>query len=89
MPYVNIKITKDGVTPNQKAELIAGATELLVRVLDKNPATTFVVIDEVETEDWGIGGVTVAEYRAPSAARRHGSSGDAVARPVRPLANGN
>ena len=63
MPYVNIKITREGVTPEQKARLIQGVTELLVQVLDKNPATTFVVIDEVATEDWGIGGLPVDEYR--------------------------
>ena len=63
MPYVNIKITREGATPAQKAELISGVTDLLVRVLDKNPATTFVVIDEVAMEDWGIGGLPVAEYR--------------------------
>lgn len=64
MPYVNMKITREGVTREQKAELIAGVTDLLVRVLNKNPATTFVVIDEVEMEDWGIGGLPVEEYRA-------------------------
>lgn len=64
MPYVNIKITREGATPAQKAELIAGVTELLQRVLDKNPATTVVVIDEVALEDWGIGGLPVEEYRA-------------------------
>jgi 4-oxalocrotonate tautomerase len=63
MPYVNIKITREGATPAQKAELISGVTDLLVRVLDKNPATTFVVIDEVAMEDWGIGGLPVAQYR--------------------------
>jgi 4-oxalocrotonate tautomerase len=63
MPYVNIKITNEGATPEQKAELIAGTTKLLADVLDKNPATTFVVIDEVEMEHWGIGGLPVAEYR--------------------------
>jgi len=63
MPYVNIKITREGVTPEQKATLIKGVTDLLVAILDKNPATTFVVIDEVEIEDWGIGGVPVEEYR--------------------------
>ena len=63
MPYVNIKITREGATPDQKAELIAGATKLLRDVLDKNPATTFVVIDEVEMEDWGISGLPVEEYR--------------------------
>lgn len=64
MPYVNIKITREGATPAQKAELIAGVTDLLVRVLDKSPATTFVVIDEVTMEDWGIGGLPVQDYRA-------------------------
>ncbi len=63
MPYVNIKVTREGVTPNQKAELIGGVTDLLVRVLDKAPATTFVVIDEVALEDWGIGGLPVEQYR--------------------------
>ena len=63
MPYVNIKITKDGATAEQKAELIKGATELLVRVLNKNPATTVVVIDEVDTDNWGIGGETITTLR--------------------------
>jgi len=57
MPYVNVKITEDGATPSQKAELIGDITESLVRVLGKDPATTFVVIDEVAREDWGIGGL--------------------------------
>jgi 4-oxalocrotonate tautomerase len=63
MPYVNIKITREGVTPEQKAELIKGTTDLLVKVLNKNPATTVVVINEVDMEDWGIGGLPVEEYR--------------------------
>lgn len=64
MPYVNIRVTREGVTADQKARLIKGVTELLVDVLDKSPATTFVVIDEVDMEDWGGGGLPVAEYRA-------------------------
>ncbi len=64
MPYVNIKITKEGnVTAAQKQQLIEGATELLHRVLNKNTATTVVVIDEVDTDNWGIGGVPVTELR--------------------------
>jgi len=63
MPYVNIKVTREDVTATQKAELIGGVTDLLVRVLGKNPATTFVVIDEVALENWGIGGVPVEQYR--------------------------
>ena len=64
MPYVNIKITKTGATPEQKAELIKGATELLQRVLNKNPATTFVIIEEVETDNWGVGGESVTARTA-------------------------
>jgi 4-oxalocrotonate tautomerase len=63
MPYVNIKITNENVTPEQKAELIRGVTQLLVDVLGKNPQTTVVVIDEVETDNWGIGGETVTVRR--------------------------
>jgi len=64
MPYVNIKITREGATAERKARLIAGVTELLREVLDKNPATTVVVIDEVDTDNWGIGGETVTVRRA-------------------------
>jgi 4-oxalocrotonate tautomerase len=63
MPYVNIKITNENVTPEKKAALIQGVTQLLVDVLDKNPETTVVVIDEVATDNWGIGGKTVTERR--------------------------
>jgi 4-oxalocrotonate tautomerase len=63
MPYVNIKITKEGVTPEKKAELIKGVTQVLVDVLNKNPNTTFVVIDEVDTDNWGIGGESVTVRR--------------------------
>jgi 4-oxalocrotonate tautomerase len=63
MPYVNIKITREGATAEQKAELIRGVTELLRDKLGKNPATTVVVIDEVETDNWGIGGESVTVRR--------------------------
>ena len=63
MPFVNIKITKNGATADQKAKLIEGVTQLLVDVLDKNPATTTVIIDEVDTDNWGIGGETVTSRR--------------------------
>jgi len=63
MPYVNIKITREGATAEQKAALIKGATELLRVTLGKNPATTVVVIDEVETDNWGIGGESVTVRR--------------------------
>lgn len=61
MPYVNIKIVKDIASKEQKAELIQGVTDLLQNLLDRNPATTVVVIDEVDTDNWGIGGEQVSE----------------------------
>ncbi|MBZ0331391.1 4-oxalocrotonate tautomerase family protein [Halomonas sp. ANAO-440] len=69
MPYVNIKVTReggpDGTGPSDdhKAQLIAGVTDLLARVLNKNPETTVVVIDEVDLPNWGIGGLAVPEFR--------------------------
>ncbi len=67
MPYVNIRITREGATADQKARLIRGATQLLVDVLGKNPATTVVVIDEVDTDNWGIAGETVTVLRSKAA----------------------
>jgi 4-oxalocrotonate tautomerase len=67
MPYVNIKITDEGVTKEQKAALIRGVTSLLQEVLNKNPATTVVVIDEVNTDNWGIKGEQVTELRKQAA----------------------
>ncbi len=63
MPYVNVKITREGATAEQKAAVIQGMTDVLVRVLDKDPATTVVVIDEGEMADWGIAGLPVGEFR--------------------------
>ena len=65
MPYVNIKITKDGATAEQKARVISGVTKVLVDVLAKNPQATYVVIDEVDTDNWGVGGepITVRRQR--------------------------
>ena len=70
MPYVNIRVTREGVTPEQKLQLIEGATDLLVRVLNKNPATTFVIIDEVETDNWGVARENVTTLRQREAAAR-------------------
>jgi 4-oxalocrotonate tautomerase len=64
MPYVTIQITREGnVTPEKKLALIQGATKLLVDVLDKDPAHTFVVIDEVDTDNWGVGYESVTQLR--------------------------
>ncbi|MET8775121.1 4-oxalocrotonate tautomerase family protein [Nocardia sp. NPDC004654] len=64
MPYVNIKVTDEGVTAEQKTQLIKGVTDLLREVLGKDSASTFVVIDEVPLTDWGVGGMNVADWRA-------------------------
>ena len=63
MPYVNVKITPDGATAERKARVIAGITRVLVEVLDKDPAQTMIVIDEVATDDWGIAGESVTTRR--------------------------
>jgi 4-oxalocrotonate tautomerase len=63
MPFVNIKITRDGVTAEKKAEVIRKVTQVMVDVLGKNPATTMVLIEEVETDNWGVGGETVTVRR--------------------------
>ncbi len=63
MPFVNIRITREGATKEQKEQLIKGVTDLLADVLGKNPKTTFVIIDEVDTDNWGIGGESVTEIR--------------------------
>lgn len=66
MPYVNIKVTREngqGITVDEKKQLIEGATKLLQDVLGKNPATTIVIIDEIETDNWGVAGKAVTEIR--------------------------
>ncbi len=63
MPYVKIQVTREGVTKEQKQKLIKGVTQLLVDVLNKNPQTTHVIIDEVDTDNWGVGGEQVTEIR--------------------------
>lgn len=70
MPYVNIKITREGATAEQKAELIKGTTELLARVLNKAPNTTVVVIEEVDLDNWGIGGLPVQQFRKANALKK-------------------
>ena len=65
MPYVHVRITREGDTSAaRKAEVIAGMTRVLEDVLGKDPRTTFVVIEEVELDNWGIGGLPVEEYRS-------------------------
>ena len=63
MPFVSVRITRDGVTPEQKAQVIAEITETLERVLNKRPDLTHIVIEEVDTDNWGYAGVTTTQYR--------------------------
>jgi len=63
MPMVNVKITREGATAEQKSQVMAEVTEVMARVLGKNPETTIVIIEEVETENWGIAGQPVSERR--------------------------
>jgi 4-oxalocrotonate tautomerase len=63
MPFVSVRITPDGVTREQKAQLIAEITETLERVLHKRPDLTHIVIEEVDTDNWGYAGLTTTEYR--------------------------
>lgn len=64
MPYINLKLTPDGLTPEIKSELIQAFTKTLETKLGKNPNTTIVIIDEVDTDNWGIGGMSVTQRRA-------------------------
>lgn len=63
MPFVNVRITRDGVTSEQKAQVIAEITETLERVLHKRPDLTHIVIEEIDTDNWGYAGMTTTEYR--------------------------
>jgi len=84
MPYVNVKIAREGATVEQKAALIQGVTDVLVKVLNKDPATTVVVIDEVELENWGIAGLPVEAFRRKVAVAGQVSSrpGPKLSRPL-------
>lgn len=88
MPIVTIQITREGTTPEQKAALIKGATDLLMGVLDKPPGHTFVVIQEVELEDWGVGGLPVPEYRRRASGESSRSAALQGSPPSRPEVGG-
>jgi 4-oxalocrotonate tautomerase len=86
MPYVNIKVTREGTspgatstTPEQKAALIKGVSDLLFQVLGKSPDSTFIVIDEVELENWGWGGLPVPAYRKQLVSKPIGESNTSAA----------
>lgn len=67
MPFVSLRITRDGVTPEQKTQVIAEFTETLERVLHKRPDLTHIVIEEIDTDNWGYAGITTTEYRKSQA----------------------
>lgn len=70
MPYVKIEVTREGVTREQKQTLVRGVTAMLQEVLGKDPATTFVTLEEIDTDNWGVGGELVTERRRREAAAR-------------------
>jgi threonine synthase len=90
MPYVNVQLIEPGVTPESKERLIAGITRVLMDVLDKDPESTFVVIDEVSTDNWGVGGTSVTQRRrqATGKARPRGEAERSLAVGQRLLAPG-
>ncbi|PAF49839.1 tautomerase [Helicobacter sp. 12S02232-10] len=65
MPFVNIRITKENGEPTakQKEELISGVTDLLHSVLKKNKASMVVIIDEIDTDNYGLGGKSITQVR--------------------------
>lgn len=67
MPYVNVRIL-EGATTAQKLRVIERITQVMVEELGKNPASTFVVIDDVSTDNWGHHGTSVTRLRANAAA---------------------
>ena len=71
MPYILIQVTREGLSQAQKNALIEGATDLVVRTLNKDPALTFVVIDEVDTDNWGVAGKPVTQLRAATRTGQH------------------
>ncbi|PPC73949.1 4-oxalocrotonate tautomerase [Pokkaliibacter plantistimulans] len=64
MPFVSVRITRDGVSKEQKAQVISEITDTLVRVLNKDPHLTHITIEEVDTDNWGYAGMTTTEYRS-------------------------
>jgi 4-oxalocrotonate tautomerase len=70
MPIVTIQVTREGTTPDrqsvtaeEKAALIKGVSQLLLDVLNKPLESTFVVIEEVDLDNWGWGGLPALQYR--------------------------
>ena len=76
MPIVTIQVTREATKPGahsvtaaEKAALIKGASELLLKVLNKPLDSTFVIIEEIDMDNWGVGGLPVAEFRRQRSAK--------------------
>lgn len=87
MPYVKVEITRDGVTAEQKRAVIKGITDVLVKVLDKDPAATFVVIEEIDTDNWGHKGTSVTELRKAASKPEKSAKAAKVKTAPKPKAN--
>ncbi len=62
MPYIHVRVTDNGLTEKQKSDIIKGTTDVMVDVLNKSPESTYVIIEEVSRENWGVGGMSVKDY---------------------------
>ncbi|PZM14918.1 tautomerase family protein [Rhizobium tubonense] len=74
MPIVTVQVTREGTTPDrtsvsaeEKAAIIAGVSQVMLDVLNKPLESTYVVIEEVELENWGWGGLPTVQYRKKKA----------------------
>lgn len=63
MPYIKIEVTREGVTREQKRQLIKGVTDVITHVLNKDPQLTHVVIQEIDTDNWGYAGEQTSVLR--------------------------
>jgi len=63
MPFVKIELTREGVTREQKRQIIKGVTDVLTNVLNKDPNLTHISIEEVDTDNWGYAGEQVSVLR--------------------------
>jgi 4-oxalocrotonate tautomerase len=74
MPIVTVQVTREGttadrssVTAEEKASIIAGVSQVMLDVLNKPLESTYVVIEEVELDNWGWGGLPTVQYRKKKA----------------------
>jgi 4-oxalocrotonate tautomerase len=64
MPYVNVKIGRGPISAEQKQTVISGITQVIAQELGKKPETVWVVIEEIPTDNWGVGGESLTDLRA-------------------------